>query len=111
MTTTDSFIANYLENYNDVYDDQDRYGDLIYDFYDAIGQYAEDKSLCILNHNNFNDFFSFCIEHIDTEVADNDIQTREINRIQKEIGHLMKNKVDFVEEERDFPFDQVQPIT
>jgi hypothetical protein len=105
MSTTDNFIDNYLANYNDAYDDQDRYGDFIYDFYETIGQYAEDRSICLLNRNNFDDFFSFCVEHINTEVVDNEIQTREITRLQREIGHL-KN---FVEED-DIPCNHVQTI-
>ena len=93
-TTTDILIEKYLVNYNDVYDDQDRYGDFTYDFYDAINQYVEDRSLLILNNNKFDDFFNFCMNHINTDEVDNTIQTREINRIQREIGHLKTNTVE-----------------
>lgn len=93
-TTADDFIEMYLSNYNNTYDDQDRYGDFIYDLYDSVNQSVDERSLLILDHNKFNDFFDFCMEHINNDVVDNDIQTRGINHLQREIGHRKAEIVD-----------------
>lgn len=97
MTTADDMTETYLTNYTNAYDDQDRYGDFVYDLYESIDHYVDERSLLILNRNKFDDFFQFCMKHIDTKRVDNLIQNREINRLQREVGHRKEVRLDGVE--------------
>lgn len=72
----------YVERYYREYDDSDRYFDLIYDLYEQI----QESQQGILNNNKFEDFFNFCISHMDRNKVDEMIINQHLVQLSHEIG-------------------------
>lgn len=93
----DCVEENFVERYYEEYDDNDRYFDFIHDFYDLIHQYLTDRSIYILNENNFCDFFELCLNHMNRQEVDDYIISKNLKRL----NHTNKdhNVVEFDEKE------------
>ena len=83
----DHFVNSYLNRYH-AGDASDRYFDFIHRLYEQIETYREDNACCVLDRNDFSEFYDFCVKHMNSELIDQTIQNKEVTEIQKEVSFL-----------------------
>lgn len=57
--------------------ERDRYFDYFYDLYDGMHQSINDNCLLILDQDNYDDFLGFCLENMNHERVEADMDTEE----------------------------------
>lgn len=63
-------VDNHTRIYDEVYDDQDRYGDLMHQMYDALDGFVKEQCLTIFDRHNIQDFQKFFMANIQRHQVD-----------------------------------------
>ncbi len=77
-----SDINNSKVGDNIIHDNNGKYFDYVYDFHKNIHQHINERLMFILNRDNFNDFFDFCLDHMNKPIMNGQInieRNRQIN--------------------------------
>jgi hypothetical protein len=85
MTCRKYAISSYIETYEHLYDDEDKYRDFFYELYTEFTEYSNEKYFTILGKTKFCEFFNFCLKHANKPYVDYIIQTAHIKNIVSEI--------------------------
>lgn len=104
----DSIINRHIEIYHEDYDDSDRYFDFFYKFYKNISKYIYNKVYDILDNNNFVDFFDFCVKHMNREIVDDIILSRDIEQLHQDLSCHMISNDDYVDYDESPDADEVK---
>lgn len=78
------------DNFCEEYDDNDRYFDFVYDFYEDFRRELQDQYSYILDEMRFSDFYELFIKHMDQSVVDDIIVSKYLKTHQCNIGSIDK---------------------
>jgi len=97
----------FIHNYEKVYDDHDRYFDLLFDLYTDMHDYIDEHSLLVLDKDRFTDFYEFCLKNLNRSHVDEEQISERLKQIHEQIretGETLEESLeddDYLDEEED----------